>query len=264
MNRRRYLLIAWLLLVASCLLGAHAVQRNNRRLASRIAEAERHHAALERRADEERRWREAATRAAAGDAAARDALHAEAARLRAQIADRERRAAAEHAVQTAQADRRNAAYATDGDPTHGFVRVDEFREQGQATPGAAFQTLVWAASAGNEAALSKLMHVPEAARTRAEALIASLPEAARATWTPEKLAALSIAATVAKVSALQITGETYVSPDQAVVTFRAPGMSDDERTKLKLAPSGWKVVVSSGAIAKLEKEIRAPQPARTP
>jgi hypothetical protein len=60
-----------------------------------------------------------------------------------------------------------------------------------------------------------------------------------------------------ELSAMHITRETILDADHATVSFRAPGTHDEENVKLTRTPAGWAVVISSGAISKLEKKLAA-------
>ncbi len=58
-----------------------------------------------------------------------------------------------------------------------------WQKSGRSTPIATIETALWAAAGGDLAALQKLLHLDEAARVKAEALWARLPETARANYT---------------------------------------------------------------------------------
>ncbi len=143
------------------------------------------------------------------------------------------------------------------DPTTGLTRLEHFRNLGQGTPRAAFETLIRAALDGNDAALAKLLTVPAKTLAQADALIARLPAEARAQWSAEKLAALWVTAAATEMSALEITGERFEGSDSAVVTFRGSQFTSEEKVNLKLTPEGWKITVGSGMIANLEKKLAA-------
>jgi hypothetical protein len=194
-----------------------------------------------------------------GDAGA---LRAEIARTRDAIAELEKQAAAHYAERQARLAHDAAALATNRDPRSGPVRVEFFQPRGQASPGAAFESMIAAVIHGDTAALRELCALPAAAREQAKAFIARLPPEAQAEWTPEKLATLWATGAVTEMSAVQITGESFADPEHAVVTFRLLGRPDEERAKLVLSPNGWRVVVPSSVIERLEKKLQAAAPAR--
>ena len=197
---------------------------------------------------------------------ARDAAHAAAevqvqlAEARLEAAAREKLARTQRAETAAQVARDEATLAANRDPNTGLTRLEYFRDAGQATPTAAFQTLVWAALKGDDAALAQLSQMPAATRARADALIARLPEETRGRWTPEKLANLWLTGALTELPALQITGQSFEDAEQAVVTFRAPQLGD-EKLRFKLTPSGWKAVIGTGVIGNLEKKLGVAPPA---
>jgi hypothetical protein len=197
---------------------------------------------------------------------ARD-MHAAAATVRIQLEETRREIATVEASAMAQrfedearALREANALATQRDPTSGMTRLEHFRDLGQGTPSAAFETLVHAALKGDEVRLAKLLTVPAKTRTQADALIARLPAEARAQWSAEKLTALWITGAATELSALRITSERFDHSNSAVVTFRGPQFTTDEKVNLKLTPEGWKIVVGSGMIANLEKKLAAQKP----
>ncbi|MES2697527.1 MAG: hypothetical protein V4773_28940 [Verrucomicrobiota bacterium] len=174
---------------------------------------------------------------------------------REEVAALERRAAERQAGISARAEREAVLLATNRDPRRGPVRVENFESAGQATPTAAMQTLVWAALKGDAAEIVKLCTASEKTRAQAKALIARLPEEARAQWTQEKLAALWVTGAFTEVAALQITGERFEDANNAVVSFRIHGRTDEEKVKLRLSPIGWQVMLPGNAVEKLEKKM---------
>lgn len=174
---------------------------------------------------------------------------------RAEIAALEKRAAKRHAEKTERAAQEAAQLENNRDPLVGPVRPEHFKNLGRATPSAAFQTLVWAAMKGDEAEIARLCTASEKTRAEAKALLARLPEDARATWTPEKLAALWVGGAFTEMAALQVVGERMESAGNAVVSFRIHGREDVENVKLRLSPAGWQVMLPGNAVAKLEKKL---------
>ncbi len=60
--------------------------------------------------------------------------------------------------------------------------AEYYRNEGNATPQAALQTLAWACDRGDVEAVARLLFIEPAARPKAEAFWASLPAEARAQW----------------------------------------------------------------------------------
>jgi hypothetical protein len=66
----------------------------------------------------------------------------------------------------------------------------EYRNEGQATPVAAMQSLAWSCDRGDTALMERLIHFDEVARPKAVAFHQALPPQVRAQWaTPEAMAA---------------------------------------------------------------------------
>jgi hypothetical protein len=190
-------------------------------------------------------------------ASAAENVHADLQRAQFQIAQLEKQAEVQRTEKAQRDERLATMLATNRDPLRGFVRLEHFQNQGQSTPSAAFQTMVWAALKGEDAALANICKMSNMTRIQAEALIARLPHDGEEQWTPAKLAALWVDSALLEVSALQITGESRVDPEHAIVTVRAPDMEKDEKIKLNLTPSGWKVMLPTNAIEKIESRIGA-------
>lgn len=246
------------LLVLALVAGGGAlalVRLDNRRLRLRVEDRRQHQAQAAALQQENARWQELLASRARGASAADAVLRAQLQQARAEVAALEKHAAERRTENAAQAARDVALLAANRDPRIGWARVENFANVGQGSPAAAFQTLVWAAVKGDEAEIVRLCAASNATRTQAEALIARLPEGARAKWTPEKLAALVVTGALTEAPALHITGERLEDATNAVVTFRILGHDDDEKVRFKLGPSGWLLALSSGALNTLEKKM---------
>lgn len=243
-------------------LGAAAIflHRQNDRVRSRVADLQRRPPPSDSLRQENVRLRAllAHASAAGGAAEATDAVHAEVARARAEVAKLEKAAERRRRQREAQVAADEQALATNRDPNAGLTRLEQFQNVGQATPRAACQTLVWAATKGDAAVLADLFLLPETARAKAEELIAGLPEAARERWTPEKLAALYFTAVTTDMSAAQIADETFDGAQHATVMLRIPGV-DEAKSKvaLQLGAGGWQVIVPDIAIDVMRRKIAA-------
>jgi hypothetical protein len=184
------------------------------------------------------------------------AVEAELKNLRDQITQLETKAVGEHAERLDREAHENQELATNRDPTRGFVRPEYFKERGQSTPTAAFETLVWAAMNGDENVVQKVTVLKPITRAQAEALIARLPQEIRSQWSAEKLAALWAAGALMEAPALQLTGEHTKDFANSSITFRLLGATKDEHVRLKRTPEGWKVVLPDSFVEKVEKKIR--------
>lgn len=175
--------------------------------------------------------------------------------LRAEIALHERKAAQRRVAQLTLTSRDATAIETNRDPRLGLTRLEYFQNRGRATPSAALETLVWAALRGDETMLADVTTLNSATRAKAEALIAQLPAEDRAKWTPEKLGQLWFSGLFTEMLALQISGETTVAPDEAIVRLRLANQHDEEKLALRLTPNGWKVLAPGAAVDHLQSKL---------
>lgn len=127
----------------------------------------------------------------------------------------------------------------------------EYRNEGQATPVAAMQTLAWSCDQGDAARMERLIHFDEAARPKAEAFFDSLPPQVRAQWaTPEAMAAallisggLSSPYPVASIIARARVEE--LGAGRRVVHL--PGTSR-ERMEFQQTADGWKYGITEAMV----------------
>lgn len=191
------------------------------------------------------------------EGAAREAIHAEVIRARTEIAEWEERAAEKNAQLRAKTSADTAALETNRDPRTGLTRLEYFQNLGQATPGAAFQTLVWAAMKGDDATLGQVSMVSGPARAKAEEMIARLPESGRAQWTPEKFAALFFTGFFNEVTAAQVLAETPKDPEHLALNVRVTGGGKEVSIPLltQLGPNGWQVVYEEKFLGAVQKKI---------
>lgn len=139
----------------------------------------------------------------------------------------------------------------------------EYRNEGQATPVAAMQTLAWSCDQGDAARMEQLIRFDEAARPKAEAFFRSLPPQARAQWaTPEAMAA-----------ALLISGgiNSPYPVDNIIAQARVeelgagrkvvhlPGTSR-ERMEFQETADGWKYAISEAMVDDYIRRATAPAP----
>jgi hypothetical protein len=185
-----------------------------------------------------------------------EARQADLLRARIEVTELEKRAMSQRSEMTERTARAQEKLAQNRDPTHGLVRLDHFQNSGQATPVAAFETLLWATLQGDEATMKKVTTMSAETRAQAEKFIAELPDEMRAKWSPEKLAALLVTDLVTQYPAMQVSAENHEDPEHATLFVSGPE-TDQEKLKLKLSPSGWKFVIPGSALAKLQKRLRA-------
>jgi hypothetical protein len=249
----KFILVALALLVGTT--GLALLHLENRRLERRLAAAApRTREAARLREDNARLERLIAEQRRSADSA-RALVRRDIEKLRAQIAMHEQKADQQRSDQLAVTTRDAAALENNRDPRLGPTRLEHFQNRGQATPSAAFETLVWAALKGDDATLANVTTLNSATRAQAEAFIAQLPANARANWTPEKLGRLWFTGLFTEMSAAQIVGETIGESDEATVRLRLANRGDEEKLAVRLTPDGWKVLVPSAAVDHLKKKL---------
>lgn len=193
-----------------------------------------------------------------GDAeAAGRAIHEELTQVRQEVVAAERAAENRRQQLAAKAETEAGDLAANRDPRRGLTRLEHFKNRGQATPAGAFETLVWAAMKGDDAALAQVSTISSQARARAEKLIAGLPENARGQWTPEKLSAMFFTGAFNEVSAAQVVTETTVDARHAALSIRLTGGAKDATVPLQweLGADGWRVVFDEKLLGAVQKRI---------
>jgi hypothetical protein len=251
--------ICWLALLfalaAAAICGIAVLHRTQRRLQQRVAILRQQSEEAVRRHEDLRRTQNLIARAQAGDAAAARQVHAELLRARAEVTRLAESAEAKHQQKLIQSAAAAEALANNRDPTQGLMRLEYFQEVGQATPSAAFQTLIWAAVKGDDDRVAGLLTVTGAARAQAQAIIAALPEAMRATYpTPEKLAGLALANIVLDQTAIQVLGE--IPNDPVTTSLSISGLeAGAQKVSFRQGPNGWQMVMPASAIRALQDNL---------
>lgn len=136
-----------------------------------------------------------------------------------------------------------------------------WRYVGWASPTAALETALWAVAGGEVELLAGRLVLDDAARKRAEALLAGLPETARLTYrTPERLVAL-LAAKDAPSGSARVVGETPRGENEVALRVRLDDDGKDARVAnlvVRRAADGWKFVVPERAVARYAEMLQAP------
>lgn len=191
------------------------------------------------------------------EASARPAIHADVIRMRGEIAEWEKRAAERNQQFAAKTAAEAAALAANRDPEKGLTRLEHFQNLGRGTPGAAFQTLGWAALKGDDATIGQVSTISAPARAKAEALIAGLPESARAQWTPERLAAMFFTGALGEVTAAQVVAEAAKDPEHVALSIRITGEGKEATIPMlaQSSPGGWQVVFDEKMLGAVQKKI---------
>ncbi len=135
----------------------------------------------------------------------------------------------------------------------GAVDASRHRNRGQATPHDAFMSFAWGSDAGEVGPLAKLLWFDPGVREKAEAVLATMPEAIRAEHrTPEELfafifAADALVAPPPGADLLDHWQAVELSPGR--VALRAPGAKPGyDFHQYQQTPDGWKYVVPEVAV----------------
>ncbi len=135
-----------------------------------------------------------------------------------------------------------------------------WRNIGTATPGAAVETILWAAAGGDVDLLTELMDYSPEARAEAEGLYADLPEAVRAKYaSPEQLIA-SLTAKDVPLTAVNFTGGNGNGEKMSVqIHFfnddGAPTLNEISLSMVR-SPGGWRLMVPPSAVVKYRAMLK--------
>jgi hypothetical protein len=125
--------------------------------------------------------------------------------------------------------------------------AEYYRNEGNATPMATLQTFAWACDRGDTDTVGRLLHIDAAARPKAEAIFASLPEKVRAQWkTVDEMAAALLTESIMgkpfpNADILETATVETISADR--VKMRMPNVPKDG-TEYQKTPEGWKYAVT--------------------
>ncbi len=147
--------------------------------------------------------------------------------------------------------------ARNRDPEKALVRLEHFANVGVATPHAAYQTAVWAAMHGDDAALQGAIAFDAVAWEKAEALLARLPAEARARYpTPEALAGVFFSLKVLSgTESVQLLSPQFDGTDQATQQI----ITGDGRflgQRMSRGPAGWRMLVSESEVDLIGQNLR--------
>lgn len=142
-----------------------------------------------------------------------------------------------------------------------IVPSSEWTYAGRATPAAAIETILWAATGGDLDALAQTLSLDESARTRAVALLGSLPASSRSEYTtPERLVALFTAKDLPS-GAMQLVSEITQPSGEVMMRVRLfqPDGSTRSTTVLARQSGGeWRLSVPVSAIEKYAAVLQRP------
>jgi hypothetical protein len=127
-----------------------------------------------------------------------------------------------------------------------------WKNAGAATPGAALETVLWAAAGGDtEALAARLVFFDVRVRAKAEVLLAGLPEATRAQYgSPEQLLAALTAKDVPLRNATIYDTKTEYDGERIVIAQLSDGEKRSTGVRFMLRKEGeeWRLVVPQSAV----------------
>lgn len=158
------------------------------------------------------------------------------------------------------------------DPEKGPVRLEHSRNLGQATPSAAFQTLIWAIISEENNALVPLFAISPAGRAKLCEILAPMSPAIQEQYnSPEKLVGMLAARDFLDEEGFEIAGTK--SPDkEGRVALRVLQVRNGRKNKLEkayplqLGPTSWQFLITDKMIDDVPRMLEsasmyiAPQP----
>jgi hypothetical protein len=149
------------------------------------------------------------------------------------------------------------------DPEKGPVRIKDFRDVGQATPGAAFQTVIWALATENYSALVPLLRISPNGHEKLRAMVARMDAAGQKRFDPaEKIVGLLLARDfldqdgyeIGAATEPDVTGQVKLS----VLRVRSGNQNKQEK-KLPLVrgPSGWQLPITDKLIDDIPRYLES-------
>jgi hypothetical protein len=170
-----------------------------------------------------------------------------------------------------------------------WTSAGEWRNRGTTSPRAAVETALWASVGGDVDTLKGVLEISQATRTKAEALLARLPESSAPRYaSPEDMIAMFAIKNIPVGQAQLVWFNEYGPDDATACVFLknpnsgagsatlvvAPSVSDEDSRKVQTPPqlpadekttakflslhregADWRLVVPPGAVDKIAKEL---------
>jgi hypothetical protein len=157
---------------------------------------------------------------------------------------------------------RETAAPADVAPAFRRSPVENYRNEGRATPLATLQTFAWACDRGDTDAVGRLLQLEPGARSRIEAFRATLPESARAEWkTVDEVAVAMLTLNImfSPFPNADILATATAEPIRADrVRLRLPGLPKDN-TEYQQTAEGWKYVLTEAMVDNYIRRYRESQ-----
>jgi len=147
--------------------------------------------------------------------------------------------------------RRTADASTGDSPAPRQSPVENYRNEGRATPLAALQTIAWACDRGDVDTVRQLLQLDPGARNRIEAFRATLPESVQAEWkTVDEMAVAMLTLNIMFSpfpSADLLATATPEPVGEGRVRLRLPGLPKDN-TEYQQTSDGWSYVLTEAMV----------------
>jgi hypothetical protein len=132
-----------------------------------------------------------------------------------------------------------------------------WKNEGRATPEAALETFLWAASGGNVASLKDTLVLAPETREKAAEMISRLQDSSRQLYTsPEDLVAVVVAG-ILPLDSAQVVARQQNQDDQVIEYLRLKDSNGNTRQvflPLQKTTDGWQMNVPPSAIDQMVKE----------
>ena len=140
-----------------------------------------------------------------------------------------------------------------------FTRIEQFQNSGQATPSAAFQTLVWAVAKADEAALAPLLGISPSGQEKLSAVWNNLPAESRSRFKePVQLLTLLLAMDILGEDGYEIVGEMPQAGGGVLLRVNRithGRLQGEKRLPLQQGPAGWQFAIPDNLIEKLPEAL---------
>ncbi|MFT3783798.1 MAG: hypothetical protein QM790_17440 [Nibricoccus sp.] len=129
--------------------------------------------------------------------------------------------------------------------------IENYRDEGQATPLAALQTFAWACDRGDTQRVAQMLMFDPSARTKAEAFLAGLPEDTRSRWkSVDEMASTELTFAIMQSpfpNADVLDAARFEAVSDERTQFRLPGTRRDRSTFQK-SDGLWKYVITEAMV----------------
>ena len=138
------------------------------------------------------------------------------------------------------------------------IPAAEWKNAGRSTPAASFETVMWAAAGGDVDALSQTLAWDGGAKTKADALFASLSSVARSNFASAERLVAFLTAKEVPLGKMAVWGQTPQAGDEVSLRVRIESADGGARFpvfSLRRYADGWKLLVPESAIDKYTAQL---------